>query len=508
MSTLIGKKLGNYKIATLLGQGGMAAVYRARQESMGRDVALKVIDTSEDSKDFAQKFQTEARTIASLSHPHIIKVFDYGLQDQYAYLVMELLPGGTLSKVLKKGPLPVRAVYRVLQQLCEALDYAHVKSIVHRDLKPQNVLLDENRNVILTDFGIARLLQRFPINLTIMSESVTGTPAYMAPEQWRNESITPRTDIYALGVMTFEMLSGRLPFAGGTPKSMMYLHTYHNPPHIRSLRPEVPDGIEKVILRAMAKDPAHRYPTAGDLLVAFRDVLGGAAAGVFTDPDLEERLSVALTPGPVRLDPHGRVPSLERIDEPPIDPTSEAWFVAPTPALAPNQPPAPAPSDGEPNQDRALRKVSVGQIRQLSEASKGKRPVDIVSAVKAAEGRAGSAVMPAPALPSVSSAGSLGGASSLVSAAPNGRHAEAALGAPPSVAPLSTAPAAPPGPYSEADEADVLRATLSRPDADRRPTITQVTQAAQKAGLTPVWLLAGMMAILAILMVIGLLLFR
>lgn len=518
MSSLIGKKLGNYKISAMLGQGGMAAVYRARQESMARDVALKVIDTSEDSKDFFQKFQSEARTIAALSHPHIIKVFDYGIQDQYAYLVMELLPGGTIGRVLKKGALPVRATYRVLQQLCEALDYAHLKGIVHRDLKPQNVLLDENRNVILTDFGIARLLQRFPISLSGMNESVTGTPGYMAPEQWRNENINARTDIYALGVMMFEMLAGRLPFAGSTPKSMMYLHTFHNPPHLRSLRPEIPEGVEQVVLRAMAKDPAQRFPSAGDLLVAFRDALGGvSAAGAFSDPELEEQFAQQFAPnfelGPVRLDPNAvPIPDVELKED-----RGEDWF----------KPDASVPKStrdkslsneelltadpyailGDAPKPRSLRRVSVNDIRKLSEASKPKPPEGWARAIDALEKKANDGGSPAVAnavkvaLPPSPQAASPQPVRVIPSnGSMNGRKpasAEPGVAASPVAAPLKSMPAK----QSAIEEAEVLRGTLSMPEVSgtkKLPTMTHVTTVAKQNGLTAGWLIAGLLVLIAL----------
>jgi serine/threonine protein kinase len=521
MSSLIGKKLGNYKISAMLGQGGMAAVYRARQESMARDVALKVIDTSEDSKDFFQKFQSEARTIAALSHPHIIKVFDYGIQDQYAYLVMELLPGGTIGRVLKKGALPVRATYRVLQQLCEALDYAHLKGIVHRDLKPQNVLLDENRNVILTDFGIARLLQRFPINLSGINESVTGTPGYMAPEQWRNENITARTDIYALGVMIFEMLAGRLPFAGSTPKSMMYLHTFHNPPHLRSLRPEIPESVEQVVLRSMAKDPAQRFPSAGDLLVAFRDALGGvSAAGAFSDPDLEEQFAQqfgqSFEPGPVRLDPNAvPIPDVELKAD-----AGEDWFKAeaPAPRKAAEKPLTnealltanPYADLEETPKPRSLRRVSVNDIRKMNEASKPKPPEGWAKALDALDKKAADGSAPAVA--------------EAVRVAPPPSR-KAAPTPPDPVAPpkgamsgkkpangkaeFATPPKPTPAKRSMDEEAEDLRGTLGMPDiggTKKLPTMTHVTTVAKQNGLTVGWLIAGIMVLIALVASVMLLL--
>jgi serine/threonine-protein kinase len=407
MSNLSGKKLGNYRIHTPLGQGGMATVYRATQESMERDVAIKVIETNENTdKDFTERFRREAKIIASLSHPHIIKVFDYGTQDNYAYLVMELLPGGTLSKLMKKGAFPIRAVYRVMQQLVEALDYAHVKSIVHRDLKPHNVLLDENRNVILTDFGISRLLQRFPINFATLTEKVAGTPAYMAPEQWRNEELTPRTDIYALGIMTFEMLAGRLPFSGSA-KTLMYLHTYHTPPPIRTIRPDVPEAIERVVLQSIAKDPSQRYDSAGDYLVAFRKALEGDSTPLFVDEGADAQATNLFDTSMMRSD------SMSSFN---LD--SNIWQMVKESAQPTKQdaPPPETTSDPDPisttsNLDvgamkpRVLRKVSVGEIRKLADDSSMRPPtkpaasngVSVATALPSAAPKSTPASTPPPA---------------------------------------------------------------------------------------------------------------
>lgn len=211
MSGLIGQRLGQYELLSLLGRGGMATVYRARQASMERDVAIKIIDPRlAESPDFVKRFEREARTIASLSHPHILKVFDFGQFGEHLYLVMELLKGGSLANLIQKGPLPLDIVEKVLDQVASALDYAHEQEIIHRDLKPQNVLLDEKGHAFLTDFGIARLLNR-GTKLT-QSGMVMGTPAYMAPEIWDNQPSDARADIYALGIMLFEMLAGRAHF--------------------------------------------------------------------------------------------------------------------------------------------------------------------------------------------------------------------------------------------------------------------------------------------------------
>ncbi len=285
MADLIGKQLGQYEIVALLGEGGMAKVYRARQGSIQRDVAVKVIESRlAQMGDFVKRFEREARTIASLSHPHILKVFDYGQYEDLVYLVMELLAGGSLAELIRAGSLPLATVSKILDQIAPALDYAHRRGIIHRDLKPQNVLLDENGNAFLTDFGIAKLVG----SMTVLTQtgSAMGTPAYMAPEQWRGEPVDSRTDIYALGVMLFQMLSSQLPFSGTTPATLMHMHVFEPPPPLRTIRPDLPKGVEQVLGRALAKDREQRYPVASELAADYKAALSGAALPDATLPEV------------------------------------------------------------------------------------------------------------------------------------------------------------------------------------------------------------------------------
>jgi serine/threonine-protein kinase len=275
MTGLVGKQLGQYHITDVLGSGGMATVYRARQLNVQRDVALKVIETRlAENPEFIERFEREARTIASLSHPYILKLFDFGSQDDLLYLVMELQEGGSLAKHLKThGKLGAEEVAGYLDQIAKALDHAHGRGIIHRDLKPQNVLLDQAGNAILTDFGIARLSSE----MTRMTSSgmVMGTPPYMAPEQWYGREVDVRTDLYALAVMAYELLTGDLPFTGDTPPVLMYQHLNEPPPPLRQARPDLPTSLEQVLLKGIAKRPEDRFQSAAAFANAFREGLRG-----------------------------------------------------------------------------------------------------------------------------------------------------------------------------------------------------------------------------------------
>ncbi|MCE7946943.1 MAG: hypothetical protein DYG88_05890 [Chloroflexi bacterium CFX4] len=277
MLDLIGKPFGQhgqYMITALLGEGGMAAVFRAQQLSVKRDVAIKVIKTGLlNMGEFVRRFEREAETVAALDHIHILKVFDYGQQGDMVYLVMQLLSGGSLADLIaRSGGLSVTQAAKLLDQMAAALDYAHGQSIVHRDMKPHNVLLDQQGNAFLTDFGIAKLRNTSGTALT-QSGGTLGTPAYMSPEQWRGEAVDARADIYALGIILFEMLTGRVPFEGDTAFGLMHKHVYEPIPPVRDIKPDLPLSVERVINKALAKDKEQRFESAGALAAAFRQAI-------------------------------------------------------------------------------------------------------------------------------------------------------------------------------------------------------------------------------------------
>ena len=338
---LINKQLGQYQIRSLLGRGGMAAVFLARQASMDRDVAIKVMTPElADDEQFVARFENEAQVIARLQHPHILPVIDFGREDKNIYIVMRLVRGGSLDDRLAEGPLPLRLASRMLIQIASALTFAHEQGIIHRDLKPNNVLLDERNNAYLTDFGIAKMLAG-TAKLTATG-NILGTPAYMAPEQWRGEPVDARTDIYSLGVMLYEMVLGRLPFEGDTPYTLMYKHFNDAPPPPRQMNPNIEPGIEAVILRALAKEPDDRFQSAEEVSEAFGDAIRGLPTGVGAPPmDAMDRTVIGDEAAPT-----ASASPTPAVDEMPTMMPGGASPPTPLPATPP-QASIPAPAAGE-----------------------------------------------------------------------------------------------------------------------------------------------------------------
>jgi len=269
-----GQMLGPYRIITQIGKGGMANVYKAYQPSVDRYVAIKVLPSQlAESQEFATRFHQEARIIAKLEHPHILPVFDYGESDGVAYFVMRYLDAGTLrDKMEAKHPLPLNDIDRIFTQLADALSYAHSFGIIHRDLKPANALIDSHGNIFLTDFGIARLLESASPRLT-QTDAIMGTPAYISPEQAQGLDVDQRSDIYSLGIILYEMVTGGVPFVADTPLAVLFKHISDPLPLPSIVKPDIPPSIEKVILKALAKDPKDRFSSAGEFVAAWKHAL-------------------------------------------------------------------------------------------------------------------------------------------------------------------------------------------------------------------------------------------
>ncbi len=269
-----GQTLGPYRIINQVGRGGMANVYKAYQPSVDRYVAIKVLPSQlAESKEFATRFHQEARIIAKLEHPHILPVFDYGESDGVAYFVMRYLDAGTLKDKMEAGrPLPLNDIDRIFTQLADALSYAHTHGVIHRDLKPANALIDSQGNIFLTDFGIARLLESASPRLT-QTDAIMGTPAYISPEQAQGNDVDQRSDIYSLGIILYEMVTGRVPFVADTPLAVLFKHISDPLPLPSLVKSDIHPAIEKVILKALAKDPKDRFATADEFVSAWKHAL-------------------------------------------------------------------------------------------------------------------------------------------------------------------------------------------------------------------------------------------
>jgi serine/threonine protein kinase len=282
MDDLTGRTLGNYRIVERVGRGGMATVYKAYQPALERHVAIKVIHKhlAADDEQFLKRFQREAKAVASLRHPNIVQVFDFGTEDDVTYMVMEYLEGSTLKAVLnalaQKGEtMRLDQVLRIFQALASALGYAHQQGMVHRDIKPANVMLTTKNEVILTDFGVAKIVGTTQYTVT---GAVIGTPAYMSPEQGHGERGDERSDIYALGVMLYEMVTGQVPFDADTPLAVIMKHMNAPLPLPRQLNPFISAAVEQVILKALAKQPNDRYQTAAEMANALEAAVTGELA--------------------------------------------------------------------------------------------------------------------------------------------------------------------------------------------------------------------------------------
>jgi serine/threonine-protein kinase len=274
--TLIGQRLGKYDILEERGRGGFAAVYRARDCTLEREVALKVLHPQLlVDPVFVERFQREARTLANLRHPHIVTIYESGAAEGRLFVAMELARGPSLAAALaERGRLPWDEALALLKPVCQALDYAHAQGVAHRDLKPANVLLDAERGPLLSDFGFARLMAASSMSLSL-SGGVVGTPSYIAPEVWERDASGPPGDVYALGCIVYELLAGQVLFAGQTPIQVMRAHD--TGPRFPDAWPGgVPAGIATVLSKALARDPAARYAGAGALWHALEDLNAAA----------------------------------------------------------------------------------------------------------------------------------------------------------------------------------------------------------------------------------------
>lgn len=290
---------GRYQLERQVGGGGMAIVYKARDVMLHRQVAVKLLRPQFGyDEDFVHRFRREAQSVASLSHPNVVSVYDVGQDRETHYMVMEYIEGPTLKDVINtRGALPVEEAVRIALQVCDALEHAHQNKIIHRDIKPHNILIGRNNRVKVTDFGIARAVTQATITHT---GSVMGSVHYFSPEQARGGITGEKSDIYSLGIVLYEMVTGRVPFSGESPISVALMHLQEPLPEPRQINPNIPQSVENIILQALAKNPAFRYKNAAEMLedletCLFPERLNEPKLTIPTD-DEETRVLPAITP--------------------------------------------------------------------------------------------------------------------------------------------------------------------------------------------------------------------
>ncbi len=313
MSDLVGRNIGKYRVVARLGRGGMAEVYKAYQPGLNRYVAIKVLHGHlADDEDFIERFEREATAVANLRHSHIVTVYDFDIEDGRYYMVMEFVEGPTLKAELKERSVQgqiftLPETTRIFFALAGAIDYAHTRGMVHRDLKPANIMFTSDGQVVLTDFGIARIVGATRLTLT---GAIAGTPAYMSPEQGQGERGDERSDIYSLGVVLYEMVTGRVPFDADTPFAIILKHINDPLPLPTEINPDTPEAVERVILKAMSKNPDDRYQSAGQMAKALRE-----AAGVTVDETIAAMPVTTIAPMP-RIKEVAVEPGLDRTPMP------------------------------------------------------------------------------------------------------------------------------------------------------------------------------------------------
>jgi serine/threonine-protein kinase len=300
---LTGTKLGSYEIRELIDNGGMASVYKGYDPALDREVAVKVLGTAGQPPDFVARFQREARVVARLRHPNIVQIHLFGVQRDVVYMVQELLPGPTLAgRIREAGRRRITAerIHTIIGQFAAALDFAHAQGVVHRDVKPSNAIYNAHGQLVLTDFGIAHGLAEAAHTAT-RPGVIMGTPGYLAPEQAiSSAALTPASDIYALGIVLFELLTGRLPFEADTPMGVVLKHLYEEPPPPSKFRSGLPPALDALVLRALSKEPADRFASAGMLARALETAwpLGRTASGASRKPPAQPRQTPAAAPKP------------------------------------------------------------------------------------------------------------------------------------------------------------------------------------------------------------------
>jgi Tfp pilus assembly protein PilF/predicted Ser/Thr protein kinase len=315
---VVGENVGPYRITKQLGVGGMATVWKAYHPALDRYVAIKVLHPSfKEDPQFTARFQREAKIVAKLTHPHIVPIYDFSEHEGMAYLVMRYIDGRTLKAILREGPLPLDRVMDILEPAGQALAYAHDQGVLHRDIKPSNFILSSEGEVFLTDFGLARMAETG--DSTLSRDMLVGTPQYISPEQARGERLDARTDIYSLGVVLFEMLTGKVPYDADTPYAVIHDHIFSPLPLPTEFKPDVPGPVERVVLKALAKDRDDRFENVREMVSALQEALAGEPVAVEAPPLVADESS------------EGPVPPAETVEElPPVEAVEELSPPAPS----------------------------------------------------------------------------------------------------------------------------------------------------------------------------------
>ena len=339
MAGFAGHKIGPYDVLLQIAEGGMATVYRGYDPERDRTVAIKILSPFlSNQPKFRARFEREAELMHSLRHPNIVPVLDYGRARHSMYLVMPFMNVGSLEDRLRRGPISVTAGSRIIDQMAVALEHAHAFGVVHRDIKPANILIDEKFNAWLSDFGFAYV---FDASVNLTGSTLIGTPAYMAPEQILGHKVTPKADQYALGVVLYQLCTGRVPYDAATPMKLALKHATEPLPRPRLVNPNLPDAVEEVLLKALSKDPNFRYDSVREFNLAFHESLkkvidpetGGLRPGVLSHLPKAELAPFAATLVGASVQMLERVPKPKLI--PKLSPKLIPWLLGAAPvALA------------------------------------------------------------------------------------------------------------------------------------------------------------------------------
>jgi predicted Ser/Thr protein kinase len=282
---------GRYRITRLLGEGGMGSVYLADQLSIGRRVAIKVLHGQyARDEEFITRFRREAQSAAALNHHRVVVIYEFGQAENGSlFIAMEYVAGHTLKELIQQGPLPLGYAVRLGLQIAEGLHAAHRAGVIHRDVKPENIMVREGGEIKLMDFGIARMQDAQAHTRLTRTGLIVGTPEYMAPEQIEGTEVTAQTDLYAWGIVMYEMLKGETPFTSPTPAKVLVSHLQQKPPPLRPTRRDVPEAVERVVLQALAKDPRDRQRHMGEVITALQAATGQVEAGAVPGTRVEAR---------------------------------------------------------------------------------------------------------------------------------------------------------------------------------------------------------------------------